>query len=144
MDHLNFFTLFVSVPIRTHSTLICRIVSKMFLDSVTICVTALEPHVWWISAPSVVGIASTRALALALALALAQTRRLWTALVACFHLRLLWTAPALTFQSTHSGQLLYSSVHQIKHTQSAMIWSWPLTSSIDYSDCRQFAASVTR
>lgn len=85
---------------RNYSTLILRIVSKknFFLDSVTICVTALEPHVWWISAPSVVDSAR----------ALAQTRRLCVALVARFQHRWLWTAPALTFQSTHSGQLLQS------------------------------------
>lgn len=87
---------------RNYSTLILRIVSKIyiFLDSVTICVTALEPHVWWISAPSVVDSISARALA--------QTCRLCIALVARFQHRWLWTAPAFTFQSTHSGQLLQS------------------------------------
>lgn len=79
----KFITVSLSFPIGSYWTLICRIVSKIFLDSVIICVTALEPHVWWISTPSVVAIASARALA--------QTRRLWMALVACFQHRWLWT-----------------------------------------------------
>lgn len=44
----------------------------------------------------------------------------------------------------HAGHFLYSSVHQMKHTQGCMIWIWPLTSTVDYSDCREFAASATR